>query len=137
METGCDREGRKDSWIRQVEPRILKEAMVDTRATLRYPIDLPAQLAVGGAQLSARIRNLSLGGVYLIGPMLPIGTRCRLTFRVPNGDAFDHWCITRWTAADGCGLQFDASQPIDTHQLAGVIRGASRVTNRAFHRLPG
>jgi len=108
--------------------------MVDSRATLRYPIDLPAQLEVGGAALSACIRNLSLGGVYLKGPTLPIGTRCRLMFRAPQGDGIEVWCTTRWATDDGCGLQFDAQQ-IDTHQLARVIRGASRVTNRAFERL--
>lgn len=109
--------------------------MVESRATLRYPVDLPAQLQIGSAQLSARVRNVSLGGVLLIGPPLPVGTRCRLTFQAPNAEAIDLWCTTRWTRTDGCGLQFDAQQPIDTHQLAQVIRGASRVTNRAIERL--
>ena len=104
--------------------------MVDSRATLRYPIDLTAQLEVGGAALSARIRNLSLGGVFLIGPTLPIGTRCKVTFRAPFGDAFALWCITRWTTRDGCGLEFEALQPLDTYQLASVIGSASRVVER-------
>src|SRR5262245_50742848 len=109
--------------------------MVDSRATLRYRIDLPAQLAVGGAALSARIRNLSLGGVRLAGPPLPVGARCRLTFLSPHGDAFDLWCITRWTTTDGCGLEFEALQPIDTNQLARVIGSSSRVTER-IERIP-
>lgn len=104
--------------------------MPDFRTTLRYPIDLPARLEVGGAQLSARIRNLSLGGVYLIGPTLPIGVRCRLRFKARPLEPFDQWCVTRWTTSDGCGLQFEALQPIDTYQLARVIGAGSRVTDR-------
>jgi hypothetical protein len=104
--------------------------MFDSRTTLRYPIDLPARLRVGESDLCARIRNLSLGGVYLVGPNLPIGTRCRLRFRAPHVETFDHWCITRWTTADGCGLSFDALQAMDTYQLARFIRSAQRATQR-------
>lgn len=104
--------------------------MLDSRSTLRYPIDLPARMRVGTTELSGRIRNLSLGGVFVVGPTLTIGTRCKLRFKAPYVDAFDHWCITRWTTADGCGLQFEGLQPIDTYQLAHFIRHASRVTGR-------
>ncbi|HEY5945248.1 MAG TPA: PilZ domain-containing protein [Kofleriaceae bacterium] len=104
--------------------------MLDSRTTLRYPIDLPARLEIGGAQLSARIRNLSLGGVYLVGPTLPIGTRCKLRFKAPFVEGFDTWCITRWTTAEGCGLQFDSLQPMDIYQLARFIRSDWRVAER-------
>jgi hypothetical protein len=103
---------------------------MDSRRTLRYPIDLPARLRVGETELSARVRNLSLGGVFLCGPTLPIGTRVRLSFKAPRSEAFDGWCITRWTTADGCGLEFEDLQPLDTHQLARLIRASSRVTGR-------
>lgn len=104
--------------------------MLDSRATLRYPIDLPARLRVGETDLSARIRNLSLGGIYVVGPALPVGTRCRLRFRAPHVDAFDATCVARWTTADGCGLEFEGLQPLDTYQLARFIRQASRATAR-------
>ncbi len=103
---------------------------MDTRATLRYPIDLPARLWIGETELSARIRNLSLGGVFLVGPMLPVGTRVRLCFKSPLLAAFDGWCVTRWTTANGCGLSFDTQQPIDSHQLARFIRSARRPSER-------
>ncbi|HEY5925346.1 MAG TPA: PilZ domain-containing protein [Kofleriaceae bacterium] len=103
--------------------------MVDSRKTLRYSIDLPARLVLGGALLSARIRNLSLGGVFLVGPALPIGTRCRLRFKAPHVE-LDSWCITRWTTAEGCGLQFEPLQAIDVYQLARFIKSASRPTSR-------
>jgi len=104
--------------------------MLDSRTTLRYPIDLPARLMVGSTQLSARIRNLSLGGIYVVGPAMPIGTRCKLRFKAPHVEAFDAWCITRWTTAEGCGLQFVALQPIDTYQLARIIRCGACATER-------
>jgi len=107
--------------------------MLGSRSTLRYPIDLPAHLEVGGARLSARVRNVSLGGVRLIGPTLPIGTRCRLHLQAPQVEAFDAWCVTRWTTGDGCGLQFESLRPIDVYQLASIIgadRSRMRVTDR-------
>jgi hypothetical protein len=104
--------------------------MFDSRATLRFPVDLPARLLVGETELTARVRNLSLGGVFIAGPALPIGTRCRLRFRAPHLDAFDQWCVAKWTTAEGCGLEFEAMQPLDTYQLARFIRQASRVTSR-------
>lgn len=104
--------------------------MLDSRTTLRYPVDLPARLTVGETELSARIRNLSLGGVYLIGPTLPIGTRVRLRFKAPYVEAFVHWCIARWTTAEGCGLSFEGLQPMDTYQLARFIGSASSATER-------
>ena len=103
---------------------------MDSRRTLRYPIDLFARLRVGETELSARVRNLSLGGVFLRGPMLPIGTRVRLTFKAPRLEPFDGWCVTRWTTAEGCGLAFEDLQPLDAHQLARLIRAASRMTGR-------
>lgn len=104
--------------------------MLVSRATLRYPVDLPARVRVGETELTARVRNLSLGGVYLVGPALPSGTRCRLRFRTPRHDAFDQWCVARWTTAEGCGLEFEALQPLDAAQLARFIRPAWRPTER-------
>ena len=104
--------------------------MIDSRTTLRYAIDLPARLMVGSTLLSARIRNLSLGGVFVVGPSLPIGTRCKLRFKAPQIETFDAWCTTRWTTAEGCGLEFCALQPMDTHQLARFIRSAHRDSQR-------
>ena len=107
--------------------------MSGSRATLRYPIDLSARLEVGGAELSARVCNLSLGGVLLIGPSLPIGTRCRLLVRTPHGEGFDAWCVTRWTTGEGCGLQFESLHAMDTIQLARII-GADRSRMRVIER---
>ena len=82
---------------------------MDSRRTLRYPIDLFARLRVGETELSARVR---------------------LTFKAPRLEPFDGWCVTRWTTAEGCGLAFEDLQPLDAHQLARLIRAASRMTGR-------
>lgn len=103
---------------------------MDTRSTVRYPIDLVARLRVGETELSCKIQNLSLGGVYIVGPSLPVGTRCRLRFRGPAREIFDSWCVTRWATAEGCGLQFDSLHSLGTYQLARLIRQASRITLR-------
>lgn len=104
--------------------------MLDSRLTLRYAIDLPASLWVGETELAARIRNLSLGGVFIAGPTLPVGTRARLRFEVPRIEPFESWCITRWTTSDGCGLSFDGLQPMDTCQLARLIGSSVRSPER-------
>lgn len=121
--------GQKDQWIHPVRRRMLA-AMVDSRGTLRYAVDLPARLRVGETELSARIANLSLGGVFIVGPPLPIGTRAWLRFKAPGADAFVITCITRWTTAEGCGLAFAHLQPMDTYQLARIIGSAARATGR-------
>jgi hypothetical protein len=130
MESRCDREEARESWIVRARRVILCEEMFDSRTTLRYSIELPARLRVGETELSATIRNLSLGGVYIVGPSLPIGTRVLLRFKAPHVDAFESWCITRWTTVDGCGLEFDGLQPMGTYQLARFISSAKRLSER-------
>ena len=103
--------------------------------TVRYSIDLPAKLRIGSTDLSARIRNVSLGGVFIVGPALTIGSRCTITFVAPNGETITSECVSRWTTADGCGLMFDGANTIDEHQLASVIRDASRTTIQRMRRL--
>lgn len=131
MESGCDREEANQTWICTLPQGNLTVAMLDSRTTLRYPVDLPARLTVGETELSGRIRNLSLGGIYVVGPALPVGTRVRVRFRALYVvEAFDHRCITRWTTTDGCGLSFEGMQTMDTFQLAHFIRSASRASQR-------
>jgi hypothetical protein len=115
------------------ETRLLRAegfSMVDTRRTLRYPIDLPGRIRLGRTELYCRIRNLSLGGVCVVGPALPVDTRVNLRFSAPHVEAFSGMCVTRWTAQEMCGLQFEGLRAIDTYQLARFIRSASRATLR-------
>jgi hypothetical protein len=104
--------------------------MFDTRRTVRYPIDLPARLRIGRTELACRIRNLSLGGVCVVGPALPMGTRVNLRFKAPHVETFSGMCVAKWASAEGCGLMFEGLRAIDTYQLARFIRHASRSTLR-------
>ena len=103
---------------------------MDTRRTIRYPIDLPGRIRLGKTELFCRIRNLSLGGVCVVGPALPLGTRVNLRFTAPHVEAFSGMCVTRWSSEDICGLMFEGLRAIDTYQLARFIRSASRTTQR-------
>ena len=102
--------------------------MVDTRTTLRYPIDLPGRLQIGERELSCRVTNLSLGGVFIYGPMLTIGTRVRLKLTAPHLGPIEVVCSSQWHCQDGSGLRFEDLHPITMHALARFIRHASRST---------
>ncbi len=104
--------------------------MVDTRETLRYPIDLPARLRIGDSELACRVTNLSLGGVFVRGPLLTIGTRVVLKLTAPYLGLFEVLCMSQWHSNDGTGLRFEDVRPIDTRGLARFIRHASRTTQR-------
>jgi hypothetical protein len=104
--------------------------MFDTRRTIRYPIDLPGRIILGRTELFCRILNLSLGGVCVVGPALPIGTKVSLRFSAPHVEAFSGACVTRWSSEESCGLMFEGLRAIDTYQLARFIRSASRATLR-------
>src|SRR5436305_13700973 len=104
--------------------------MVDSRATLRYPIDLPARIKIAGSELACRIGNLSVGGVFLIGPQIPAGTRVLVKFSAPHLKLFESACIAQWSGEDGTGLAFEGLSAVDTYALAKFIRHASRITQR-------
>jgi len=105
--------------------------MEDSRATLRYLVDLPASISIGGGtKLTCKVRNVSLGGVFIRGPVLPSGTRVALTFGGDDAPEVAVTCTARWTTEDGTGLQFEGLGTVDTHTLARFIRVAARPTGR-------
>lgn len=106
------------------------KVMEDSRATLRYLVDLPASISIGGgALLTCKVRNVSLGGVFIRGPVLPSGTRVALTFGGDEAPEVAVTCTARWTTDDGTGLQFEGNA-VDTHTLARFVRVAARATGR-------
>jgi len=104
---------------------------MDSRSTLRYAVDLQASISIGGGSpLTCSVRNVSLGGVFIRGPVLPSGTRVALTFGGDQAPEVEVTCTARWTMDDGTGLQFDGLATVDTHTLARFIRVAARPTGR-------
>ena len=102
--------------------------MIDTRTTQRYAVDLPGRLRIGEFEVGCRIRNLSLGGIFIVGPAIMIDTRVTIRFSAPHLDGFEARCIARWNTSEGCGLRFVELRSIETYMLAKFIRHASRQT---------
>jgi len=103
---------------------------MDSRSTLRYPVDLQATLTIGGSDFKCSVRNVSLGGVFVRGPSLTIGTRVKLQFSGPKLPDIEAECTTRWNTEEGSGLQFDGLRAVDTYSLAKFIRAGSRATGK-------
>jgi hypothetical protein len=104
--------------------------MFDSRTTLRYPIDLPARMQIAETEISCKIRNLSVGGVFVRGPSLPEGTRVKLKFSAPYLEMFEAICVARWNTEEGTGLAFEALRAVDIYSLAKFIRHSSRPTQK-------
>lgn len=104
---------------------------MDSRSTLRYAVDLHGSISIGGGSpLICTVRNVSLGGVFIQGPVLPSGTRVALIFGGDAAPEVSVTCTARWTTDDGTGLQFEGAGTVDTHMLARFIRVASHPTGR-------
>lgn len=103
---------------------------MDSRSTLRYPIDLPASMTLGGSEISCRVRNISLGGVFVRGPNLPIGARVYLKFGGGTLDRIEGSCTACWSTAEGTGLKFDGLRAVETYSLSKFIRMCARLSGR-------
>lgn len=107
---------------------------MDSRSTLRYSIDLPAMMTLGTSTLTSglpcRVRNISLGGVFVRGPILPIGTQVRLVFGGGPLAEIEGPCTARWNTDEGTGLQFDGLRAVDTLALSKFIRMCARMSGR-------
>jgi hypothetical protein len=100
------------------------------RSTLRHPVHIPATLVLGISELGCWVRNVSLGGVFVVGPSLTIGTHAVVRFAAPTLPLIDAACVARWHTDDGTGLRFEGLRALDTYALAKFIRTSSRPTGR-------
>lgn len=103
----------------------------DSRTTLRFPLDLTGQLAVedagvAGSEVTVRIRNVSLGGLFAVGPQLTIGQRALVRFGGPGLPTIESPCIARWHDPTGTGLQFEGLRAADTYTLSKFLRASAR-----------
>jgi hypothetical protein len=104
---------------------------MDSRSTLRFPLDLHGALAIDGSDgdVPCRVRNVSLGGVFVIGPHLTIGARAVVRFGGPGLSTIESPCIARWHDATGTGLQFEGLRAAETYALSKFLRAATRPTS--------
>jgi hypothetical protein len=72
----------------------------------------------GGAREARRISNLSLGGAYIVGVHLPMGTRITLTWRLPVDDLpIEAASTVQWDDPGGIGARFDGLRARDVWVL--------------------
>ena len=79
------------------------------RSATRHDVSLAVTLEVEGKSLDTEMRNLSLGGANVaLQQRVPMGTRVKLSFRVPTHDQpIEVGAQVRWCTDDSIGLQFD------------------------------
>jgi hypothetical protein len=93
------------------------------RTTTRHDVELDATLTVaGGTPEPCTIVNLALGGAFISGRRLPMGSRVRLAFRLPVvEESVDSSGTVRWGDAAGCGVQFDGLRARETWALGKYL----------------
>lgn len=99
--------------------------MSEKRQFERVGLDDAVEVEHAGARFAARIRDVSVGGVYVVSER-----------KIPFGDAVSIWLvlpaiaakgpralsgIVRWVRDDGFGLQFGPTGALDTYALAELV----------------
>ena len=102
-----------------------KTTQLEQRVETRVPIRMRVEYDDLADFLDDYTSNLSLGGMYVHSKNpLPIGTRFRLRFRLPNRDKpIETYGIVRWVNEEaghqpaGMGIQFDELKPTDQKSI--------------------
>ena len=99
--------------------------MSDKRQFERAEFDGNAIIEVGGKRHDGKVRDLSVGGAYVLTQEKPsFGTSVKLTVHLP---ALAHKGpstlegIVRWVREDGFGVQFGPTGALDTYALAEFV----------------
>jgi hypothetical protein len=97
------------------------------RNSTRHVVDLAATVTVvaTGVAEDCRLVNLAVGGAYVQGRRLPMGTRVRLSFAVPGYEPIDAPATVRWGDIGGSGLQFDGLRARETWALGKYLESLS------------
>jgi hypothetical protein len=95
------------------------------RRPTRFDVAIDVSVRVEGRTLEGRSRNLSLGGIAIeLGERLPIGTRARLTFRLPgNASPIETDAEVRWSVDRDTGLQFGGLRAREVWELGRFFDG--------------
>ena len=102
--------------------------MSEKRQFERAQFDGEVQVTVaGGEQFSALVRDLSVGGTYILSEHKPaFGTEVTLSMRLPalaerGKGAGTLGGVVRWTRDDGFGVQFGPTGALETWALADYV----------------
>ena len=76
-------------------------------------------MEIAGSVNESEITNLSLGGAFVTtADRLEMGTRLRITFRIPTlEEPLSTGAQVRWTTDEGAGVQFDGLRARDVWSL--------------------
>jgi PilZ domain len=102
-----------------------------TRETRRHQrISLPKGMSVtwygGGQQQISRVKSLSMGGLFLCGPTMRVGSDLTLVFEVPGGMVLAEAVVRDIVPDEGMGVEFTKmnaqSQALLGELLARLLR---------------
>jgi hypothetical protein len=91
----------------------------ESRAATRHPVSLGIEVRVGEEVLDGAMLNLSLGGTRVeLDRRLTIGTKVRLSFRLPGNQALiDVDGEVRWSSDVETGFQFGSLRAREVWEL--------------------
>lgn len=90
----------------------------------RIAVDLDARVCCDREEFPARVRSLSLGGLFLEAPQSPpFGSPVVVSVWLP-GEMLRLSAIVRWTASGGFGVQFGLLGVRETRVLTELLRVA-------------
>jgi hypothetical protein len=101
--------------------------MAEKRQFERAPFDDKISMQHGGEVFEARVRDLSVGGVYVVSDRrLPFGATVSVTLKLPalierGKPPVTLEGIVRWVREDGFGIQFGPTGALATYALADYV----------------
>jgi hypothetical protein len=101
--------------------------MTEKRQFERAPFDDKASLQHGEERFDARVRDLSVGGAYVVSEKkLPFGTPVSITLKLPalierGKPPITIEGVVRWVREDGFGIQFGPTGALGTYALADYV----------------
>ncbi len=107
---------------------------MDSRSAHRYSVDLSGTLLMGTTVVSCRVQNVSLGGVYIRGPVIESGSHITLRFEGPGLPSIETTCTARWCTDEGTGLAFDSLRSEDSFALSRFVRARTTGASAALPR---
>lgn len=101
--------------------------MAEKRQFERAPFDETVAMEHGGERFEARVRDLSVGGVYVVSDRkLAFGAAVSVTLKLPalverGKPPITLDGVVRWVRADGFGIQFGPTGALATYALADYV----------------
>lgn len=101
--------------------------MTEKRQFERAPFDENVSMVHGADRFEARVRDLSVGGVYVVCERrLPFGAPVSVTLKLPalverGKPPVTLDGVVRWVREDGFGIQFGPTGALATYALADYV----------------